>query len=1160
MHAILRKSWESLSFCNLIQRSDCDLQSEKNSMNFNNVSLGQSVSFWKKELASAPSTVEFPADRRRSAPVRSNDVQSFTFPPELFQRVEALAQREMVDSFDLLVATFCILLSRYSRQDDIVVGAAKRVSAQHRSGELFEGVLVLHCDLTSELNFREVLHRIESAMQRSEAHALPFSALVDALAPNKQPGRNPIFQILIAEQDVDSEQDNGIRKSLVWPPGTEQLDIAIMVRKSGNAPSFAFRYDSDLFEPGSIERLAANFLVLLDSASTSPETSVSVLPMLTEAERQQLVVKWNDTAVNYPRNIPLHRFIEKQVERSPEAIAVVSGSKHLTYRQLNNRANQLANRLQKLGVGPDVLVAVCAERSLEMVIALVGSLKAGGAYVPFDPEYPRQRLLTMLQDCKSPVVLTQSHLLERLPDSDAPIICLDRDSLNEEDASNLTVEVTGKNLAYCIYTSGSTGQPKGVTNVHEAIVNRLLWVQDKYPLRTGDRYLQKTPYSFDVSVQEFFWPLMTGATLVMARPGGHKDPAYLVNLIQDQQITTLHFVPSMLAVFLETEGLERCSTVRQVFTSGEALSFELQSRFFERFHGKLSNLYGPTEAAVDVTYWNCGPETGKSIVPIGRPVANTQIYILDRHLQPVPIGVAGELHIGGVQLARGYLNRPELTAEKFLPDPFSRDPGARIYKTGDLARFLPDGEIEYLGRIDHQVKLRGFRIELGEIEAVLTECPGIRQAAVIVREDVPGSQRLVAYLTRASEQEISLEKVRGHLAEKLPEFMVPTCFVMLNELPLTTSGKVDRRGLPKPERDASREIVSARNELESALLPLFQKILGTPSVGVTDDFFELGGHSLKAALLLSEIRKITGRTIPLSVMLRASSVESLARTIAGEEEIVADSVAIQVQKGENSRQPLFAVVVPGVEALGYAALARHLGRQQPLYKLQGKSPIPKGRPYTREEIRKLAEEYISAMRSVQPQGPYHMIGMCDDVQVCEEMVLQLEQSGQQVGLFANLDTWVLQNTMVPWKWRIHYYATRLLDLVRLRPSQSFLVLKKLLQRKIEGVRQWESNSQKAWPKTYWPGPEFQPPVFQSSILLFKRPRQPFYYINDPALGWRQRSRGGVEIHEIELDHTNLLREPHIKTIGKILTGRLQNYQITNIDHQGDQGNGARPRA
>lgn len=1129
-------------------------------MDCNNVSLGQSVSFWKKELVSAPRTVEFPVDRPRSTPVRSNEIQSFPFPAELFQRIEALARREMVDSFDVMVAAFSILLSRYSRQDDIVFGTAKGVSALRGNGELFEGVLVLHCDLTKELNFRELLHRIESAMQRSEAQAVPFSALVESLALNNQSGRNPIFQVLFAEQEVGSEQGNGVHQSPLWPSGTELLDLAIMVCKWGHATSLTVRYDSKLFEPGSIERLAANFLVLLDSASTSPDTSVSVLPMLTEAERQQLVVKWNDTAVNYPRNIPLHKFIEKQVERSPEAIAVVCGSKHITYRQLNNRANQLANRLQKLGAGPDVLVAICAERSLEMVIALLGTLKAGGAYVPFDPDYPRQRLLTMLQDCRSPVVLTQSHLLERLPDSDARIICLDRDWPDDEGTSNLSVEVTGKNLAYCIYTSGSTGQPKGVLNIHEAIVNRLLWVQDKYPLRTGDRYLQKTPYSFDVSVQEFFWPLMTGATLVMARPGGHKDPAYLVNLIQEQQITALHFVPSMLAVFLEAEGLERCPSVRQVFTSGEALSFELQSRFFERFHVKLNNLYGPTEAAVDVTYWDCGTETGKSIVPIGRPVANTQIYILDRHLQPVPIGVAGELHIGGVQLARGYLNRPELTAEKFIRDPFSGDPGARIYKTGDLARFLPDGEIEYLGRIDHQIKLRGFRIELGEIEAVLTECTGVCQAAVIVREDVPGNQTLVAYLAPASGQEISLESVRAHLTEKLPEFMVPPCFVILKELPVTTSGKVDRRALPKPERDASREIISARNELESALLPLFRKILGTPSVGVTDDFFELGGHSLNAALLLSEIRKITGRTIPLSVMLRASSVESLARTIAGDEEVVADSVATQVQKGENSRQPLFAVVVPGVEALGYAALARHLGRQQPLYKLQGKSPIPAGRPYTREEIRKLAEEYIAAMRSVQPRGPYHIIGMCDDVQVCEEMVLQLERGGEQVGLFANLDTWALQNTMVPWKWRIYYYTTRLLDLMKLRPSQSFRALTKLLQRKIEGGRQLESGSQNVWPTVYWPGPEFQPPVFQTSVLLFKRPRQPFYYINDPALGWGQRSRGGVDIQEIELDHTNLLREPHIKTIGKILAGRLQNYEVTDLDHQRDQGNGARPRA
>ena len=402
------------------------------------------------------------------------------------------------------------------------------------------------------------------------------------------------------------------------------------------------------------------------------------------------MVEWNDTHRPYPLDVPLHKFIEDQAEKTPDAVAVVYQSEQVTYKQLNNRANQLARRLRKSGVGPDILVAVCAERSVELVVALLSILKAGGAYVPFDPEYPKDRLETMLRDSDPPVVLTQEHLLDRLPNGARDVFCLDRDwpGLRSEDVDNLPLVVNQKNLAYAIYTSGSTGKPKGVPNIHEGIVNRLLWMQEMYQLTGNDRVLQKTPFSFDVSVWEFFWPLMTGATLVMARPGGHRDPAYLVDLIAEQQITTLHFVPSMLNIFLECAGVERCNSLRQVFASGEALPFELQERFFKRLGADLHNLYGPTEAAVDVTYWACRRDSRQSIVPIGRPIANTQIYILDAKLQPVPIGVSGELHIGGIGLARGYLNRPELTAEKFIPDPFSEVPGARLYKTGDLARFL----------------------------------------------------------------------------------------------------------------------------------------------------------------------------------------------------------------------------------------------------------------------------------------------------------------------------------------------------------------------------------------------------------------------------------------------------------------------------------------
>jgi len=479
---------------------------------------------------------------------------------------------------------------------------------------------------------------------------------------------------------------------------------------------------------------------------------------------------WSPNGLNNGfASMTLHALFEMQAERTPDHVALVFKQQTLTYAEFNRRANQLAHHLRGMGVGPEVLVAVCMERSLELVVALYAVVKAGGAYVPIDPDYPQERVAFMLEDAGAPVLLTQAGLLGRLPGHKGRVVCLDADweRIAREDMANPDSATAADNLAYVIYTSGSTGKPKGAMNTHRGICNRLLWMQDQYGLREADKVLQKTPFSFDVSVWEFFWPLLTGAQLVVAEPGGHRDAAYLVNLIREQGITVLHFVPSMLRVFLEEPGVEKCESLRHVMCSGEALPYDLQEEFFRLLPSQLHNLYGPTEAAVDVTHWTCRRGDDRKVVPIGRPVANTQIYILDRHLQPVPMGVAGELHIGGVQVGRGYHKRPELTAEKFIPDPFSGDPKARLYKTGDLSRWLADGAIEYLGRMDFQVKIRGFRVELGEIETTLRSHPGVREAVVLAREDIPGDPRVVAYIvpksssSDAPEAETSAEYVDG---------------------------------------------------------------------------------------------------------------------------------------------------------------------------------------------------------------------------------------------------------------------------------------------------------------------------------------------------------------------------------------------------------------
>ncbi|HEX8090872.1 MAG TPA: amino acid adenylation domain-containing protein, partial [Blastocatellia bacterium] len=491
-----------------------------------------------------------------------------------------------------------------------------------------------------------------------------------------------------------------------------------------------------------------HLLALAEGAAGDPDEMVSRLPLLTKQDTLQILFEWNRTGAEYKKELCLHELFEAQVMQTPHALALVYEEQKLTYQELNARANQLAHYLRELKVGPEVLVGICIERSIEMVVGLLGIIKAGGAYVPLDTGYPKERLAMMIEDCHMPVLLTQQRLIGILPQYEGKVICLDSqwEEICGRSKENPLTEMTSDNLAYVIFTSGSTGKPKGAMIAHRGINNRLFWIQEAYGLSADDRLLQKTPYSFDVSVWEFFWPLISGACLVMAKPGGHQDGAYLIEEIVRNKITTIHFVPSMLQVFLMQPGLERCQSLRRVICSGEALSFELQQRFFELMGTSLHNLYGPTEASIEVTHWTCSKDDGLGVVPIGRPIANVQIYLLDRELNPVPLVHAGELHIGGICLARGYLNRPDLTAEKFIPNPFSEEIGARLYKTGDSARYLPAGEIEYLERIDHQVKIRGFRIELGEIEVALRGHPGVQEAVVMAREDDPGDRRLVAYL------------------------------------------------------------------------------------------------------------------------------------------------------------------------------------------------------------------------------------------------------------------------------------------------------------------------------------------------------------------------------------------------------------------------------
>ncbi|MCU7896048.1 MAG: amino acid adenylation domain-containing protein [Candidatus Thiodiazotropha sp. (ex Lucinoma aequizonata)] len=642
----------------------------------------------------------------------------------------------------------------------------------------------------------------------------------------------------------------------------------------------------------------------------NPEVRLSQLPLLSAAERQQLLVEWNATQVAYPPGHSLVSLFEQQVANSPDSMALVFADQALSYADLNRRTKQLAHRLRELGVGPEVVVGICLERSPELVIALLAVLKAGGAYLPLDPDYPAERLTFMLADAAAPVLISSAELLERLPAGAARCLLLEVEAteLAAGPELNPVSKVQPDQLAYLIYTSDSTGRPKGVAVSHAGIVNRLQWMQQAYPIDASDVILQKTPFSFDVSVWEFFWPLLTGARLLLARPAGHKDTGYLKQLIEAEEVSVLHFVPPMLQIFLQPLSQGDCPSLRQVICSGEALSLETTRAFFRCCGAQLHNLYGPTEASVDVTFWQCSADSELAFVPIGRPIANTQTYILDTHLNPVPPGVAGELYLGGAGLARGYLSRPALTAECFLPNPFGA-PGNRFYRTGDLARYRADGNIEFLGRLDHQVKIRGFRIELGEIETALQTLTAVREAAVLAREDTPGDQRLVAYLVADDQVSLTADALRQELQKTLPEYMLPAALVFLDALPLNANGKFDRRALPLPEISRAEPGITylvPRSETERQLAGTWQALLGIEQVGVQDNFFELGGHSLLITQVASRVRETFNLELALRELFAAPTVAALASridTLQGNHEAAS---VIQAQPRDNDPSLSFA--------------------------------------------------------------------------------------------------------------------------------------------------------------------------------------------------------------------------------------------------------------
>ena len=821
--------------------------------------------------------------------------RTLSLPRDWYDRLTAFAHAHGATTFHAILGAVYVYFTRAVRREELVMGmpVLNRGNAAFKAtAGLFVGVTAARFGFGADLSFAELMQAIGRELKQNYRHQrFPIGALNRSLGRGPDPTgavRRQLFDIGVSYERHDYEavfgQARGIAIPLVNAYQTAPLMLYVREFHDDEAVRIDFVYRKAYFREEDIAAIQQRLLHLLEAAQRTPHMPVKALPMLTAAQYRQLTAGWNATNVRYPQARPVHELIEKQAEATPDAVALVFGNRRLSYRALNEAANRLAHRLIGAGVRPDELVCICAERSIEMVVGLLAILKSGAAYVPLDPDYPAARLADMLDDAGGSLLLTRHALWSRLGLSQGGLRVMDLDLALTAGlpCSNPGIDVDSRQLAYTIYTSGSTGKPKGAGIPHGGLTNRLLWMQETYRLSAADRVLQKTPFGFDVSVWEFFWPLMSGAVLVVARPGEHKEPARLAELIQKEGITTVHFVPAMLQAFVDHEALPRCTSLRQVFASGEALPAQLQERFRRQSEAALYNLYGPTEAAIDVTAWACAGEPAHAAaatvptVPIGRPIANTQIYLLDANMEPVPAGMEGELYIGGVQLARGYHRRPGLTAERFVPDPFG-PPGARLYRTGDLGRWRADGAIEYLGRTDHQVKIRGLRIELGEIEARLSTHPAVRETVVAAREDAPGAKRLVAYLT--THCAVTAEQLRAHLQSGMPDYMIPSDFVFLDALPLSPNGKIDRRALPAPVRQEMRGYAAPRTPAETMLAQAWSDLLGCERIGADDNFFALGGHSLLAAGLVSRLRKLTGVELPLRAIFETPVLRDLARRL-----------------------------------------------------------------------------------------------------------------------------------------------------------------------------------------------------------------------------------------------------------------------------------------
>lgn len=866
--------------------------------------LDERLAYWKRQLGGSLPVLQLPTDWPRPA------AQSFRGANEplvlsnpLTDSLKAMSYKEGVTLFMTLLAAFDVLFFKYTNQEDILVG----VPMANRNDEEVESLIgcfinpvVARTDLSGDPTFRELLERVRQVVLEADSHQdAPFVKLIEELQPGRDLSRSPLFQVMLAPQSASVQ--NWTLPGLDFTSfeidiGASELDLLLVVNDTAQGLSGYMQYDTDLFEADTIRRMLDQFTVLLEAVAANPGQRISRLSLLTEDEKRLMLAEWNDTNGDYSESACIHHLFETQAERTPHATAVVCEGKHLTYGQLNRRANQLAHRLQRLGVGPDMVVGLCMERSLEMVVGLLGVLKAGAAYLPLDPQYPKERLAFMIKDVRAQVLLTQQRLADLLPWQRENLINLDTEweAICNESDENPTSPVRPENLAYVIYTSGSTGRPKGTMIQHGSLVSYTETAAAGYGIARTDRVLQFCSISFDISAEEIYPCLTQGATLVLRTDWMLDSVATFLNMVAGWGVSVLSLPTAYwheITGSLGTEVAEFPGSLRLIIIAGERALPQRLAGWHKHVgrRTRLINTYGLTESTIISTLGEL-TEAGQTAdqlreVPVGRPIRNTQVYILDSNLQPVPVGMPGEIHIGGLLLARGYFDRPDATAVRFIPNPFGAQPGARVYKTGDLARYLPDKNIEFLGRNDNQVKVRGFRIELREIELVLGRHPSLRDVVVLARQDSHGEKRVLAYVVAKPDQIVTTGELRSFLKRELPEYMVPSAFILMDALPLTPNGKLDRAALPAPNGvrpTLAVDYVPPRTKLEQDIIRAWQEVLKVEAVGIHDNFFDLGGHSLSIIQLRHKLQGVISKDIAMVELFSHPTVNSFAEHISSE--------------------------------------------------------------------------------------------------------------------------------------------------------------------------------------------------------------------------------------------------------------------------------------